>query len=348
MIELKRDQLVISFPEVHPLAELTISFQRTLRIPDDDQCYSLPPGLGSFPLRHVDDMASSVPASWLKHGGVMFPMYQSEAMWICFNTFNFLREATYPFAIKIAAGKINAVSGKKWSKGLHRRPRQDYVVAPDQPWLDGYCVEEGVIRQFVAMPMGAGYTAEEQITGKAEHGGLQLEVFPMKAEAFERRFLQKPEDEDPKFSMHDSYVSYCRPPDMGLAPGGRMKQNIEMDPYDNDDWDLEHVSRCFVHIANSMVWRQITGENPPTTPPTAKEYTEAGLPWFDWYDDNSKPLKGSKKLAGLKSVHQMGKEKKQKPLPENQSVKPKNIVPLHPEKKTNRVREFEESPVLDH
>jgi hypothetical protein len=48
------------------------------------------------------------------------------------------------------------------------------VVVPEQPWLDGYCVEKGIIRQFVAMPLGAGYTAEEQISGKAEHGGLQI------------------------------------------------------------------------------------------------------------------------------------------------------------------------------
>ena len=49
-------------------------------------------------------------------------------------------------------------------------------------------MEKGVIRQFVAMPLGAGYTAEEQITGKAEHGGLQIVVYPMKREVFERRF----------------------------------------------------------------------------------------------------------------------------------------------------------------
>jgi hypothetical protein len=33
MIELKKDSLVFTFPEVHPDAKLTIDFQRTLRIP---------------------------------------------------------------------------------------------------------------------------------------------------------------------------------------------------------------------------------------------------------------------------------------------------------------------------
>ena len=85
MIELKGNQLVFSFPEVHEYAQLRIHFQRTLRIPDDGKEYPLPSGLGQFELRHVDDHANSAPQDWLRHGGVMLPMYQSEAMWICFN-----------------------------------------------------------------------------------------------------------------------------------------------------------------------------------------------------------------------------------------------------------------------
>ena len=53
---------------------------------------------------------------------------------------------------------------------------------PEQPWLDGFNVSEDFIRQFIAMPLGEGFTAEEQITGKAEHGGLQIIVYPMKHE----------------------------------------------------------------------------------------------------------------------------------------------------------------------
>jgi hypothetical protein len=62
---------------------------------------------------------------------------------------------------------------------LSRNP-QDYLVVPKQPWLDGYCVEIGVIRQSVAMPLGQGFSIEEQLTGEAEFGGLQLEVFPIR------------------------------------------------------------------------------------------------------------------------------------------------------------------------
>ena len=84
MIELKCDCLGF-VPDVHPDAVLDIGFQRTFRIPDDGKTYPLPPGFGDFPLRHVDDHADRVPPAWLARGGVMLPMYQSEAMWLLFD-----------------------------------------------------------------------------------------------------------------------------------------------------------------------------------------------------------------------------------------------------------------------
>ena len=39
-------------------------------------------GLGTFPLTHVDDFGTRVPSPWVTHGGVLLPMYQSEALWI--------------------------------------------------------------------------------------------------------------------------------------------------------------------------------------------------------------------------------------------------------------------------
>ncbi len=89
MIELKNDSLVFSFPEIHQDAQCSINFQRTLRLPDDNREYSLPPGLARFPLSHVDDYGERVPGNWLTHGGVFLPMYQAEAMWLNFNSGNF-------------------------------------------------------------------------------------------------------------------------------------------------------------------------------------------------------------------------------------------------------------------
>ncbi len=328
MIELKRDSLHFFFPEVHRDAKLAVHFQRTLRIPDDDRTYPLPPGLGRFPLRHVDDHAGKAPDAWLRHGGVFLPMYQSEALWICF-------EGEYPFAVKVATGKVDAVTGKVWSDGIHAHP-QDFLSVPLQPWLDGYCVEKGTIRQFVAMPLGAGYSVEEQITGQAEHGGIQIVAYPLKAEHYRPPRLRR--------AMYSEMVAEfsvpCSAPyDMGLAPGGKMHQEIYEDDRPLDHWDTEHGSRCFVHIANSLAWRAITGKEPPTAPLTAQEYARQGFPWFDWYGGDAKALAGAPTFKGLKSVFQMGKEKGESPLPENESVEPGPVIPLGKKTTPDQVRE---------
>ncbi len=226
MITLESDRLVFRFPEVHEEAACAIEFQRTLRIPDDERAYPLPPGLGRFPLRHIDDHAEQVPGGWLKRGGVIMPMHQSEAMWLMFWS---LPEALleYPCAIKIATGKVSAITGESWVQGLNRDP-QDYLVVPDQPWLDGYCVEKGVIRQFVAVPLGEGYSAEEQITGAGEHGGLQILVYPMKAERYEA--LKRAQSRVHQSTICESLSAGEIGDAMGLAPGGRMSQEIYDDP----------------------------------------------------------------------------------------------------------------------
>ena len=333
MIELRNDALVFSFPDVHRDAVLSIDFQRTLRIPDDDGEYPLPPGLGSFPVRHIDDHAERVPERWLSHGGVMLPMYQSEAMWLSFDS-----PERYPFAVRIAAGKINAVTGDEWTNELNAEP-QDYVVVPDQPWLDGYCVERGVIRQFVAMPLGSGYSAEEQLTGQAEHGGVQIVAYPMKREAYDR--LRRRERRA-FFVAEGDAICYSMAPasmDMGLAPGGRMRQEIYDDPHSFDVWDTRQASRCFVHLTNALVWRSITTQDPPTTPPTADEYTRAGLPWFEYYASDLRALAGGERFGGMKSVAQLGKQKGDVPLPENTPVEPGNVIRLRAGLRKDQVRE---------
>jgi hypothetical protein len=335
MIELRNDSLVFSFPEVHEQARMRVEFKRTLRIPDDGRNYPLPPELGSFPLLHVDDSADRLPAEWNRHGGVMLPMYQSEALLLEFYT------TRYPFAIKVAAGKINAVTGERWREGLNRDP-QDYLVTHPQPWLDGYCAENGSVRQFVAMPLGAGYTAEEQITAEAEHGGLQVMAFPLKPKAWKRlqaewakraRQFTGASPYDPRM---DGILAVMA---MGLCAGGRMKEKIYQDPHTLDDWDLRTSSRCFVHIANSQVWRAITGSEPPTVPATSEEYTRAGLPWFSYYAEEQASVDGSRALMRMKSVFQLGIEKGEFPLPENQSVETKHVIALDEQPGAPFVRE---------
>ena len=333
MITLEHDLLTFRFPEVHPDAACSIDFQRTLRIPDDGSDYPLPPGLGSFPLRHVDDYSDRLPAAWRRRGGVLLPMHQAEAMWLSLG-----RATGYPFAIKIATGKICAVTGDAWAERLNRDP-QDYLVVPEQPWLDGYCIEKGVIRQFVAMPLGAGYTVEEQLTGAAEYGGLQIIAFPMKRDRYEQ--MQREAEELRNRYEYD--VAYGPPESaMGLAPGGRMRQEIYDDPYGLDAWDQRHASRCFVSIANSPQWRAITGERPPTEPPTAASYAKAGLPWYDYYRDLD-AVEATAKLKGISSIAALGDQKEGNPLPENETPPVAHVIPLggrRPAPESRQVREM--------
>jgi hypothetical protein len=93
--------------------------------------------------------------------------------------------------IKIYAGGVNAISGEHKSEDLNTKFRrlkrhleghsvQDYVVVPRQLWLDGVAISPGVVKQFVAMPMGEGYSVEAQMMGHEVAGGLQLEITPAK------------------------------------------------------------------------------------------------------------------------------------------------------------------------
>lgn len=314
MVELRSDTLRFSFPELHEDAVLDVSMNRTLRVPDDDTKYPLPPGLGHFPLRHVDDCSARLPTEVVERGGVLMPMYQAEAVWIGFDS-----PSGYPFAVKVATGKINAVSGKGWSEGLRRKP-QDYVVVPGQLWLDGYCVAEGVVRQFVAMPLGKGYTAEEQVTDKSEYGGIQILAVPLKPERYVRP------DMEVRFSLRASSACVCESA-MGIAPGGTISQKVHADRRVPDEWHQEARSRCFVHLMNSVAWHRATGSLPPHKPPTAHAYALAGLPWFEHYDERA-AIAGSQILAGLSSALDLSlkREDLAVPMDPSQSGMPVNTI----------------------
>lgn len=366
MLTLEHNRLTIRFPEIHADAVCSIEFQRTLRIPDDNKTHRLPPGLGAFPLAHVDDHAAKLPEAWHKRGGVFLPMHQSEAMWIRFNS-------RYPFAVKIAAGKINAVTGKPWSAELEgpttkAQPTmrcgnvdvpislgfpsdapapedQDYLSIPAQPWLDGFCVEKGKIRQFVAMPMGEGYTVEEQITGEAIHGGLQIMVYPLKPEFYRPRpSVLRGLGLGGSAGVMESSVygmSLCASasgasarfaqPEMGMAPGGLMEQNIHADSYGLEKYDQRVSARCFVHLLNSAQYEAVTGKAPPHRAPDANDYTRAGLPWFSAWEPFAKALPGAPALRQLDSVANMA-NKLGHPAPDagKELAAPPKVVYVHP------------------
>jgi hypothetical protein len=322
-------------------------------------------------VKHTDDFKDRVPAKWAERGGVMVPMYQAEALWMKFRAKHITYRkgiSSYVFAVRVAAGKINAVSGEQWTVMVKDG---DHMVCPPQPWLDGFCVEKGKIRQFVAMPLGWGLTVEQQITGQEEHGGIQIEVIPMKTEEFDRRFPKyEPREEKTgggilrSTSLYSSNqgwdgamgmdavaasfegsvtMDYCRSvsPDMGLGAGGQMKQEIFDDTYGLDAWDVSKRQRTFVHLANSFAWEAITGYAPHPTPCTVENYARHGYPWFDYYLDGMPIQKGGDNLKQIKSVLALGFQKGLGVFPNNASVEvpPEKVHTIKGEAPKDAVRD---------
>jgi len=386
-IKVEGDRLIF-FNPARKDDQVALTFHRTLRLPCDDKIYPLPPSLGTFPVRRVDDYLDKVPEKWKKQGGVFIPLFQREAMFIQFHN----QHDTHPHAVKIAVGKVNALSGEIWDEELRKRTVQDYCVTPMQNWLDGINGgRNGTIKQFIAMPLGQGYTVEAQVTGEEKVGGCQIVAYSSKQD---RRRIQFPEVKKnitiaKKYSGHvwsesndcfdslsneptyKSYSapsqkvgstcdnlfssSYCSPTqqsysggvqssystnhcfllddmfgsmniatqnnrqkisqkpktssqELGLAAGGMMKQQIVTDPYSADFWDPNTKSRVFVHIVNSEMYKEITGENPPPSPISAKTYASYKYPWYDFYCEGLDSEETSSILSKVKNVKEMDQQ----------------------------------------
>ncbi|UCD82430.1 MAG: hypothetical protein JSW26_13685 [Desulfobacterales bacterium] len=277
-----------------------VSFQRTLRIPDDGRTYPLPPGLGAFRIHRVDDYKDNLPQEWQKEGSAFITMYQREALWI-----GFRGAAWKPNAVKIEIGGINAVSGRKFKEGLSNEP-QDYVVIPDQPWLDGINTGPGKVRQFVAMALGLGYTVEAALSGEEKHGGMRITVYEPRPGRFPDTPPLEPAAGPQKLAM--PFAKKASEPGMGLGAGGAMKQKIYPDAHGIDVWDQTNYGSLTVHILNSDQYRMVTGEDPPPTPIDAATYSQHNLPWFELYDEEKQDVAPSEQLAGAKTIAERDQE----------------------------------------
>jgi hypothetical protein len=272
----------------------SVSLQRTVRVPDDGGSYPLPPGLGVLPVYRVEDFAARLPRPMRERGGYFVPLWEREALWL-----NFTAAWWKPNAVKIGVGGINAITGEPWDSGLRADP-QNYLVCPDQPWLDGIRTAEGTVRQFVAVGLGAGDTVEEQLTGVAELGGVQIQLFESKPGRF-------PDEPPPDSQLRLESIAWeggesIEESSMGLAAGGQIEQKIYPDPYGVQTWEEESGAEAFVHLLTGDQVRAITGEEPPPSPVTPQLYTTLGLPWFSLADEESGDLPASDRLQRVKSV----------------------------------------------
>ena len=287
----KPSAVVLEADEIHVGRHARISFQRTLRVPMDGEKHPLPEGLGRLPIYRVEDYADTVPESWLQSGGFFIPLYQCEALFL-----NFSGADWRPNILKVAIGGINALTGQALSETLDGVD-QDYVVIPDQKWLDGINKEKGAVQQFVAMPLGEGFTVEEQLTDECSTGGIQIIAY----EPVPGRFAEK----IPFVDYSNCLFSAPRPIPMGVAAGGQIEQQIIADEHGRDSWDVSRRSHLRIHLVNSDHFESITGIKPPPTPITQKEYADLGLPWYSAFDEYKTSIKAAARFKGIKSIGQI-------------------------------------------
>jgi hypothetical protein len=83
-------------------------------------------------------------------------------------------------------------------------------------------------------------------------------------------------------------------------------------------------------VLDAVQWREVTGEVPPTKPPTAVDYAKAGLPWFDYYAADVETLAGAPALALVKSVAEIAEEKGDAPFDTEVGIDPAPVIELGP------------------
>jgi hypothetical protein len=261
-------------------SDLSIAFQRTLRIPEDGHIYPLPPGFGRLPVVTVDSVPKNRQYS-REPRTFIIPLYQREAMWLAFGG-SWWR----PHALQVFTGDVNTVDGSQRTTGLSASP-QNYLVCPDQPWLDGIKVGEGQVRQFVALPVGHSRTIQAQLGSGMDQGGLTFRIYAPKHGVFP--------DHEPSRDVPRSHRSTVAM--MGLGAGGRIAQRIYPDPYGYEVWDASTVTNIKVLLLNSLDFARLSGRVPPPSPVNPHLYAKHGLPWFRLYEEpagdipTSEPLK---------------------------------------------------------
>jgi hypothetical protein len=208
---------------------------------------------------------------------------------------------------------LRAISGEPFADALTGDP-QDYVVVPDQPWLDGINAGDGFIRQLVAVPLGEGLTGEGQLTG-AEEGGLTRSPFAPRP----GRFPDEEPDDVPRIGGVEMMAGAAP---MGLGAGGRMRQEIYADDHGIDSWESEPADRARIDLVDALAFEALTGLRAPPPVVDAATYTRFGLPWFDVVDPTGRDIAAAERLRSVRSIADLeGRRDEPLPIPDAQVMR---------------------------
>ena len=302
------------------IGNMEVIFHRTVRVPDGRQPSNLPPSLGRMDLYPVAKYAKRCPENWEKEA-YFLALHETEAMWMSF------RSPAHPTAMLVGAGGINALTGEKLGITLEK---DNYLVAPPQPWLDGWKDKDGTVYQFVATAYkkGKGITVAEQLMGEESKTGaigiaffnpkdpsklkpkrtplegytqsLTGETFMWESSEFSalcKDAVQSSAALEPKsYRLGAPMRSVFS--EMGVGRGGKIIQKIYPDPHGLDVWEQSPWATLACYLVNAEVFEEITGEKIPR--PVASE-NYAG-PWFGLQDKAEGDVVGTNKFTGLKSA----------------------------------------------
>jgi len=90
---------------------------------------------------------------------------------------------------------------------------------------------------------------------------------------------------------------------MGLAAGGRINQTIMGDKEPADIWDTCRSTIINIQFINSVRFEEVTGMLIPPTPISVQTYANAGLPFFQFLNEDPSVISGD--FGKLKSVAQI-------------------------------------------
>lgn len=272
-------------------ADCSVELMRTLRVPDSDGESPLPPGLGPM-------LAYRASAD----GDFVVPMHRAEALWLSFDA-----PFWKPRALKVGIGGVDALSGAPFDPGTLSADPQDYLVIPEQPWLDGINGGDGLVRQFVAVPLGEGSRSRAahrlRARGRAHAVALPAAAGPVPGRAALRG---------------RTGMAACCAPAMGLGAGGHIRQEIYRDEHGFETWEPEPATTVRLELVDALAFAALTGLPMPHPPADAETYTSHGFPWFDLLSPTRKDIEASERLAQVRSIADL-EGRREEPLPISES-----------------------------
>lgn len=135
--------------------DFQITVHKTQLVEVNDKVHKLPPDLGTVKGYKVADYFC--PPTWSKDG-YFITLEENQAIYFDFQDNE--QCACLPFIQKVNPITLEQINIEK---GLSKEHMQNYLVCPDQKWLDGYCNESGVVYQFLITKEGLGFAVSENV-----------------------------------------------------------------------------------------------------------------------------------------------------------------------------------------